>query len=280
MPRLETIIEKGDFKTLLSLVEEDKSVIGKPVSDSTPDQPLHLAVWQNRMKVALFLIEQGADVNTIGDLGKTPLHYASINGCLKLAKVLLEHGANPNIRTTYNHTPMLSAARTGDPKSMKIARLLLESGAEADLNSLVSLGETQRVCALLSQDKNNLWQAVDPFSLLDDAVIMVAYQIMVRKQYEPSPEQDAIVREYEPMFLCLLDAGADINAIASTGVPPLYSAVSTNIPALVRFLLEKGADVNYQYHTGSAVIDLISVSQGSRKNQVRQIMEDFRNKKK
>ncbi|RYZ75467.1 MAG: ankyrin repeat domain-containing protein [Proteobacteria bacterium] len=280
MPQLATIIEDGDLEAFMSLVEEDRSIIRKTLADDAPEQPLHYAIWQNQTEIALFLIEQGADVNAGGELGRTPLHYAAIHGRVDLAKILLEKGANPNSKDQGNLTPLFFAAPSGVEGAKEIARHLVTIGAEADLDSLVSLGETQKVCNLLAEDKSNLSRAIEPSSLLSHAVLMIDHEVTLKNPYGPSPEQDTTVEEYLPMLSCLLEAGADINAIGNYGSPPLYLAVqSMNIPTLVRFLLENGADVNYEYRDGDRVIDIISLSsKASSQQQVHQILEEYKNR--
>ena len=82
---------------------------------------------------------------------------------------------------------------------------------------------------------------------------MIQHEVTLRHPYGPSPERDALIEEYLPMLSCLLEAGADINAIGNYGRPPLYLAVQYNVPQLVRFLLENGADVNYEHRSGASV---------------------------
>ena len=44
----------------------------------------------------------------------------------------------------------------------------------------------------------------------------------------------------------LLEAGADVNAIASDGLTPLFAAASMGHPSIALALINAGADVNIQ----------------------------------
>ena len=43
---------------------------------SDGDTPLHALAWRNDVEGAEVLVEAGADVNAVGDMGETPLHVA------------------------------------------------------------------------------------------------------------------------------------------------------------------------------------------------------------
>jgi len=55
---------------------------------------------------------------------------------------------------------------------------------------------------------------------------------------------------------CLLDAGADINALDSNGATPLHRAVRTRCAAAVQFLLKRGGDPTKKNQSGSTAFHL------------------------
>lgn len=88
--------------------------------DCMGDTPLHMmALRQDRYGVDL-LIENGADVNAIGDMGLTPLHYAISKENEYIIESLLKAGAKTDIRSEFNETAKEKAQKVGG----KIAKLL------------------------------------------------------------------------------------------------------------------------------------------------------------
>ncbi|KAB8195627.1 ankyrin repeat domain-containing protein [Lysobacter maris] len=78
------------------------------------DTPLHVLLWRRDFDGAKALIEAGADVNAIGDMGQTPLHLAIHQGRVDIAEALLLAGANPDIRSEFGETPRSMAAARKD----------------------------------------------------------------------------------------------------------------------------------------------------------------------
>jgi ankyrin repeat protein len=60
--------------------------------------PLHATTEADLLDLALFLLEEGANVDSNDSKGRTPLYYAFVLGRLKIAKLLLRYGANTNFK--------------------------------------------------------------------------------------------------------------------------------------------------------------------------------------
>jgi ankyrin repeat protein len=78
--------------------------------------------------LARLLIQAGADVNAVDQVGRTPLHAAAERGQRELAAELLAKGARVNPRDEYGRTPLglAEAAGLGDRELM--VKLLREKG--------------------------------------------------------------------------------------------------------------------------------------------------------
>lgn len=131
-------------------VERVKSILKrkhKLLNEFAPDgfQPLGLASFFGHVEVVRFLLESGAEVNTLSrnDLKVTPLNSAAAGRHYEIAMLLLERDANPNIRQEGDFVPLHSAAMNGQIEMVKI---LLQYGADKDLKCLD--GKTARDYAL------------------------------------------------------------------------------------------------------------------------------------
>ena len=87
---------------------------------------------ESNVLVAQLLLERGADVNTPDDAKETPLHLASNSGRIKMVQVLLNAGANTRARNAQDQSPFDVISRRYGSRVRRIARLLLEHGADVD----------------------------------------------------------------------------------------------------------------------------------------------------
>ena len=224
-------------------------VSGEPSMSGQPSMPPAPALcWAVRLGAAelvKILLEMGANVHASDTAGNTPLHWAARLGQLEIVRILLEHGADGSRKNQAGETALLVAARSAAWDGPRIAQLLLDAGAEADLNSLVALGRVEQVQTILQAPAQALADAPQPDRLLDDA--LWAIQRAIARRMDPAitdPETlDAVMAEYLPMLEGLLQAGVDPNADF-----PLWRAVQLPDPRPAALLLQWGADPNRKIH--------------------------------
>ena len=94
---------------------------------------LHQWALTAQVEAVQLLLDHGAQVDILDDLGRSALKYAT--GALNWAetthaeqvtRLIIEAGADINVKSKLGYTPLMWAARAGNPV---ITRLLIEKGA-------------------------------------------------------------------------------------------------------------------------------------------------------
>lgn len=225
---------------------------GAGINDVSPEDgsALVVAAAGGHEDLGLFLLEKGADPKIADGYGMTALHFAAQKGTAdmsaveytlsvrppnnlpRLAKALLEKGADPNARVTkdyasntrspYRHTapmsiidatPLFLAAGAGDAAMMQ---MLLAAGAKPDV----------RVKG-------------------DTTVLMAAAGIGRVQDFLPGEEA-----EHAAAVKVALASGAPVDAVNAKGQTALMAAVAAGANALVRQLVQAGANVNARDRIG------------------------------
>lgn len=127
-PLQQAILRKQE-KIALFLIDAGADV---NIKDSSKRTTLHLAVERNLPDVAAGLLKAKAKPDELDKGGWTPLHYAAAKNQLGMVKVLIEGGANPSALSERGGTPLHEAAATGGPE---IIRHLLEKGVDPSVVS-------------------------------------------------------------------------------------------------------------------------------------------------
>ncbi|MEP6664773.1 MAG: ankyrin repeat domain-containing protein, partial [Verrucomicrobiota bacterium] len=196
---------------------------------------LHRAVDAGHKEMVELLIAHKADVEAKNfSTGATSLHLASQKGFKAIAEILLKNKADVNARNGQNqngNTPLHLAAAAGHKA---VAELLLSNGA--DVNVKDGSGATPLIDAI--QGKN-----------LEMAKFLVANKADVNAKSGggETPLFSAISKKDLEMAKFLIANKADVNAIAKEGLTPLHTAVFGNELKLVELLLQNGADTEAKF---------------------------------
>ena len=276
-----SVIRRNDLTRLAAMGD-----VNTP--DGRGETPLMYAAAAGSLDAIKLLIGKGADVNAQSEAGATALIWSATD--LAKVRLLLEHGANPNAATKRGRTALLVAAMSDH--SAEIVKLLIEKGA--DLKAVDFLRTTPLRAAVLGNDMRTIKLLIDAGVDVNAADLPGIAPIMIAAGWNGNLEAvqallakganvNAVSRPvmglpakngasefgsltaltmaaaFGPadVIKTLIDAGADVNARDVRGMSPLMLAVATDHqdPAVIRMLLEHGADPKLQNKLGENAID-------------------------
>jgi uncharacterized protein len=232
--------------------------------------PLMFAAREDDLASARILIQAGADVNAVGGDGKDALGLALFNGSYDVASLLIDSHANVNHADAQRFTPLFWAVDrrnmetapnfpwmvTIDP--LPVIQKLLDAGANP--NALVNntprarmregspriVFATALMRAAFSGDvelvKLLLAHGADPHIQSSDRETSLAAAcglafINGYHRLRPSAERLEVVK-------LLVDLGGDVNHADNYGITPLMAAANLGDINIVRYLIDKGADLS------------------------------------
>lgn len=197
--------------------------------DSAPNNgwtSLMVAVANDDVEIAIFLLERGADANFKMQTGLTPLVQAVINDNVEMIDILLGAGANINEVIPVNGLGAFGIAV--DNKYMGLAKHLLDKGAKPDFGNVETLP-----LAVAEWGDIELIQAIE-----NRGGSIIRGDIRGKIAFVAARNKDGEVLDY------LLNHGADITDQNDFAYTPLILASLTNHPELVQRYLERGDDAN------------------------------------
>ena len=255
-----------------------------------------MSAINGQFDLTMLLLTRGADPNLSSDAGTTPLfavlerqwaprasyahpveHQQKEATHLDVLAALLDAGANPNLRmkkhlwyTEYTFfvlsaagihyegtTPFWRAAQALDVDAM---RLLKDHGADPDVASVKQpprrrpMDEAQEEDAGEEKDQSGLPEVPigGPFIYPIHAAAGAGYG-----QYFAGNAHRHVPNNWLPAVKYLVEeCGADVNLRDANGYTALHHAASRGDNALVKYLIEKGADVTVVSRKGQTTADM------------------------
>ncbi|KAM0277760.1 hypothetical protein ACHAQH_005553 [Verticillium albo-atrum] len=264
---------------------------------------LHAAALNESPAIACYLLDLGTELNAQDSDGKTPLHDAARHGTKTQVELLLNHGADTSLTTTRGSTVLHMALRNPKLRPCKslLARLFAADGSRhvadrdgvlpihvaaaqgwlatvewliqigAEISSRDDLGRTplHAAAASMSLDSTAVVQfLVDRGLAVEDADeggmtplhhALYSYDPLHKEVYDP--DVSLANARY------LLQQGASADARDIEGTTPLHHAAWRGNVAIVKLLLEAGADVEAENRQGMKPVNL------AKEEDVRELLE-------
>ncbi|XP_046988480.1 ankyrin-1-like [Schistocerca americana] len=240
--------------------------------DANGDTPLHAVAAAGCPGAAEALVEAGADVDAADSSGSTPLHYAVRVGNLGVARVLLAAGANVEARDAEGDTFTREMEISEDQLSIEEVRqwtplrFAEETCAWTWVEKFLQRGVPLRYLEATRRKLQNVYSATDVvrtacvaglLHLLQYALSVDPSLAKVRLDAEgTTPLHVAAAHRRVAVVRVLVDAGADIDCKTGNGRTPLHAAASVGAADTVLILLKYGAHLRETDRDGKTAMQL------------------------
>ena len=268
LTELHKAAEAGDAAKIRALLDSGADT---NVACSKGDTPLTFAARRGCDAAVDLLLERGADPSHMNSAGQASLHKAAVAGRTGVVRRLLDHPTCPDVNLHTDDpsrdTALILAAWCGHRDT---AALLLERGADPllfnhgsnnnGMHVAASRGFTDVVLLLLDHGADMMqesgdgwmalaWAAYNGGEKMVQAILVHRRKVAALWQRSASvkngntPVHIAAEQGHPGTVAALLDAGADVNAVAAAGgsETSLHLAAAKGCLEVAELLLERGA---------------------------------------
>lgn len=280
-------VERNDVVAAFALLAAgDAGAESADVHATQPDgaTALHWAAHWDAIELAQRLLEAGAPVNAVNELGVAPISIACRNGSVAMVEMLLLGGAAARTAEPSGETTLMTCARTGstravaqllaaaaDPNAVEfrsgqtalmwasagghtaVARALIQAGADVDAHSkgeftplmfAARSGALELARLLLGSGATVNTATSEGHSPL--LIAAASLDAITGSDYRLVVQES----DHEALGILLLEHGANVAQGDQYGMTPLHYTVEMGKPALLEALLARGADPNAQLTDG------------------------------
>ncbi len=250
------LIYKGQTPLNIAVNNKDfSSVKTLLASKANPDlngicSALRIAVRRRHTPLVNLLLKNGANPNPSDS--DQPLLFECLQSCyVGGLKALLNHGCDPNLQTEAadGMPPLFYAVMHGKKNTYQMCEILLNAGASPH-STFTSAGKSGREKVTDNLLTWAITRSNDENLILRLAQTLIAKNPDILQYMRPetgtTPLLLAVINNKEALVKILLDGGADPNppSLKKPALAPLTAAISEKNIAIINLLLNAGARVN------------------------------------
>lgn len=206
--------------------------------------PLMKAVQNNKLEVAQYLLDQGADIEAKDMMSRTALMLAVIDNRIEAVELLLNNGADQNTRCIHKFSIFTRCVKE---KHLELMKMLVARGV--DVNERDGDKDTALITA-----------ARDGHLDIATGLIQAGADIQAVNYRGRSALIDASLRGHIPCIQLLMSHGADIHRQDSEGFTAFMLAAYFGRLEATVYLLSQGADPDVKGKDGETAIMLAAES--------------------
>jgi len=240
---------EGDIPTAKAMLDAGLDVNYGDIDNTSA---LVVAIMNKQFTFAKFLIDRGADPNTVDAYGRTPV-YAAVDirnedwsalpnrksddplPSLDVLKELIARGAKLDVALT-KPLPGRSGMDSGDTSLNAGSTALMRAARSADVVAMRLLLEKGADPKLTTKDGNN--------------ALMFAAGVGYRDKYTRGTDAEAL-----EALKIMMATGLDIRATNEKGETALHGAAARGADVVVQYLIDHGADINAKTKNGLTPLD-------------------------
>ena len=244
---LHDAVEKKDIDAARAALDKGADVNSPAPNAYTP--LLNALVMTKQAEMAAMLLARRADPNKGTYDGYVPIMRAASEGMTDIFKTLLDKGADVNKKTKSGLTALIAAAGS---RRIEIMRTLIDKGA--DVNAVMTeQGDTALTTAARSNNPENVKLLLERGAPVDTRMKDGNTPLMLAAYAGAGCQGEC---RFSEILQVLFAAGADVKMKNNLNETALLraSCVNEDNPAIVKLLLDKGANANDARPNGESAL--------------------------
>lgn len=252
-----------NFSRIVELLLEYNASLFK--TNSKKETPLIVASRLGKENFVRLLISLGAKPDYKDENGNTALHLSIINKFETVAIYLINNNANIDITNNADQTALKLAELNDLKKVVSLLRSLTQSTVglpeKTTVRTLITLGDIESLNQLLTKyptivheykDLNFFVQILRSHphdKALRMTLLLLGYGADINgpANAEVTPLIEAVVKNYEDFVTLMLKERVNTNLLDAEGKSALIHGILQNSPFMVKSLLDKNAAEKYSY---------------------------------